>query len=178
MHRSLCDLSIPILKRRFCYNVVAVRTWISHYSQAQIQGSWDQHWAHLGPTGPRWAPCWPHEACYLGELHEDVITYQTAKIKVDFVYYCTTHLWLLLLKRTTEMIFVQLATLELYVKTGFRIRLYMYWRITSQNWHPYYKYGWTLIPAWISNYIHYKVWDELHIPKLQRHNRWRLRMNK
>ena len=25
-----------------------------------------QHWALLGPTGPRWAPCWPHELCYLG----------------------------------------------------------------------------------------------------------------
>ena len=23
-------------------------------------------WAHLGPTGPRWAPCYPHELCYLG----------------------------------------------------------------------------------------------------------------
>ena len=23
-------------------------------------------WGHLGPTGPRWAPCWPHEPCYLG----------------------------------------------------------------------------------------------------------------
>ena len=23
-------------------------------------------WAHLGPAGPRWAPCWPHELCYLG----------------------------------------------------------------------------------------------------------------
>ena len=23
-------------------------------------------WAHLGPTGPRWAPCWPHDLCYLG----------------------------------------------------------------------------------------------------------------
>ena len=30
------------------------------------QGSWDQHGAHLGPTGPRWVPCWPHELCYLG----------------------------------------------------------------------------------------------------------------
>ena len=26
-----------------------------------------QHGAHLGPTGPRWAPCWPHELCYLGQ---------------------------------------------------------------------------------------------------------------
>ena len=24
------------------------------------------HGAHLGPTEPRWAPCWPHELCYLG----------------------------------------------------------------------------------------------------------------
>ena len=23
-------------------------------------------WGHLGPTGPRWAPCWPHEPCYPG----------------------------------------------------------------------------------------------------------------
>ena len=23
-------------------------------------------WGHLGTTGPRWAPCWPHEPCYLG----------------------------------------------------------------------------------------------------------------
>ena len=27
-----------------------------------------QHGAHLGPKGPRWAPCWPHEPCYLGWL--------------------------------------------------------------------------------------------------------------
>ena len=25
------------------------------------------HGAHLGPTGPRRAPCWPHELCYLGK---------------------------------------------------------------------------------------------------------------
>ena len=24
------------------------------------------HGAHLGPLGPRWAPCWPHEPCSLG----------------------------------------------------------------------------------------------------------------
>ena len=32
----------------------------------RYQGSWGQHGAHLGSTGPRWAPCWPHELCYLG----------------------------------------------------------------------------------------------------------------
>ena len=30
------------------------------------QSSWGQHGAHLGPTGPKWAPCWPKEPCYLG----------------------------------------------------------------------------------------------------------------
>ena len=25
-------------------------------------------WAHLGPVGPRWAPCWAHEPCYQGWL--------------------------------------------------------------------------------------------------------------
>ena len=30
------------------------------------QGSWGQHGVHLGPTGPRWTPCWPHELCYMG----------------------------------------------------------------------------------------------------------------
>ena len=23
-------------------------------------------WAHLGPAGSIWAPCWPHEPCYQG----------------------------------------------------------------------------------------------------------------
>ena len=29
-----------------------------------------------------------------------------------------------------------------------------------------YKYGLTLIPAWVSNCIHYKVWDEITYPFL------------
>ena len=27
-----------------------------------------QYGAHLGPVGPRWAPCWPHEPFYQGWL--------------------------------------------------------------------------------------------------------------
>ena len=38
-----------------------------------------QHGAHLGPVGPRWAPCWPHEPCYQGnriiQFAGHVITY-------------------------------------------------------------------------------------------------------
>ena len=32
------------------------------------QSSWGQHGAHLGPVGPRWAPCWSHEPCCQGVL--------------------------------------------------------------------------------------------------------------
>ena len=35
------------------------------------QGLWGQHGAQLGPTGPRWAPYWSHEPCYLGHLGWD-----------------------------------------------------------------------------------------------------------
>ena len=34
------------------------------YSDSKVHGA--KHRAHLGPTGPRWAPCWPYEPCYLG----------------------------------------------------------------------------------------------------------------
>ena len=34
-------------------------------------------WAHLGPTGPRWAPCWPHELCHLGTA--TCIVYQNTR---------------------------------------------------------------------------------------------------
>ena len=31
---------------------------------------------------------------------------------------------------------------------------------------PFYWHGLTLIPAWVSNYIHYKVWDDITYPFL------------
>ena len=52
----------------------AILTWKGHCSHiaigsvttliARFKG---QYGAHLGPTGPRWAPCWPHELCYMGK---------------------------------------------------------------------------------------------------------------
>ena len=41
---------------------------LGFHGSALIPSSWGQHGAHLGPTGPRWAPCWPHELCYLGPI--------------------------------------------------------------------------------------------------------------
>ena len=34
--------------------------------QSQIAKLLGPHRAHLGPVGPRWTPCWPHEPCYQG----------------------------------------------------------------------------------------------------------------
>ena len=31
-----------------------------HYPDSKVHG------ANMGPTGPRWVPCWPRELCYLG----------------------------------------------------------------------------------------------------------------
>ena len=42
------------------------------------------------------------------------------------------------------------------------------WGGSGRGWHaalaPFYWHGLTLIPAWISNYIHYKLWDEITYP--------------
>ena len=37
------------------------------------QDAWGQYGAHLGPTGASWAPCWPHDLCYLGIFHADIL---------------------------------------------------------------------------------------------------------
>ena len=44
-------------------------------------------------------------------------------------------------------------------------------QLTNVNWlgasnGPFYLHGLTLIPAWISNYIQYKLWDEITYPFL------------
>ena len=48
---------------RYISLLVVIFEFLSHLfvSCPWWQGSWGQHGAHLGPPGPRWAPCWPHE---------------------------------------------------------------------------------------------------------------------
>ena len=38
------------------------------YFTPKCHRPWGQHGAPLGPVGPRWAPCWPHEPWYQGYL--------------------------------------------------------------------------------------------------------------
>ena len=39
---------------------------LTEWRATQITKFMWPHGAHLGPVGPRWAPCWPHEPCYKG----------------------------------------------------------------------------------------------------------------
>ena len=54
---------------------------------------------------------------------------------------------------------------EMFVGIGAIIRM---------PWEPLYWHGLTLIPAWISNYIHYKVWDEItdQFPNFNDYTEW------
>ena len=57
-------------------------------NRLRYQYSWGQHGAHLGPVGPRWVPCWPHEPCYRG-TH---LTRPSAFV-VPVVCSCAVDLW-------------------------------------------------------------------------------------
>ena len=48
------------------------------------QLSWGQHGANLGPIGPRWAPCWCHELCYLGSTA--LLNYKAEEIRSRIVF--------------------------------------------------------------------------------------------
>ena len=47
---------------------IFITGWCCHWWKSHQSENPDSkvHGAHLGPTGPRWAPCWRHESCYLG----------------------------------------------------------------------------------------------------------------
>ena len=40
-----------------------------------LAGCMGPTWGHLGPSRPRWAPCWPHELCYLGTYNRHSIAH-------------------------------------------------------------------------------------------------------
>ena len=56
---------------------------IVEQSMPRQQSSWGHHGAHLQPTGPMWAPCWPHEPCYQGGL----LRLSTEEAQNDIPYY-------------------------------------------------------------------------------------------
>ena len=65
-----CFLSVCLLLHCFrpvCNGVPDLLCYVIASLIARFIGpTWGPYGAHLGPTGPRWAPCWPHELWYLG----------------------------------------------------------------------------------------------------------------
>ena len=60
--------SLALGKSHDCPSARAVTSKHAGTLIARFMGpTWDLHGTHLGPTGPRWAPCWPHEPCYQGK---------------------------------------------------------------------------------------------------------------
>ena len=57
------------------------------------QGSWGQHGAHLGPTGPRWAPCRPYEPFYLGLEKYSQQTHHSSPMRLRYGVFCEFKLW-------------------------------------------------------------------------------------
>ena len=61
------------------------------YPNSNIHG---QQGAHLGPTGPRWAPCLPHEPCYLSTevwwVVAYVHVYLSTMVSHSYDYYLKT----------------------------------------------------------------------------------------
>ena len=54
----------------------------STHKRPRWQSSWGQHGAHLGPVGPRWAPCWSHKPCYQGVYCSCFMQYQFCTVPV------------------------------------------------------------------------------------------------
>ena len=52
---------VYVCEIRFLTSVSEVADYLCrHFPDSKVHG------AHLGPVGPRWAPCWNHEPCYQG----------------------------------------------------------------------------------------------------------------
>ena len=61
--------------------------WLAASLIARLMGQYD---AHQGPTGPRWAPCWPHGPCYLVSL--DIKPFSSLKYRVPSLkWLCLCH---------------------------------------------------------------------------------------
>ena len=68
---SDCSLHVIPKKKQTAFAYKKIIYWMSKYNYTitphdmttltQIARFMGPTWGHLGPVGPRWAPCWPHE---------------------------------------------------------------------------------------------------------------------
>ena len=74
------------------YQLTSKNSWHNDYRATLIARFWGQHGAHLGPTGPRWAPCWPHELCYLGKTNwqvDSLVCSYPSALAMELLQSCT-----------------------------------------------------------------------------------------
>ena len=58
---TLSGISFRKAEKRESWTEIYMQHWNMATWYTQIARFMGQHGAHLRPTGPRWAPCWPHE---------------------------------------------------------------------------------------------------------------------
>ena len=79
------------------YKFHHVLHFICLYKPPRWQSSLGQHGSHLGPVGPRWAPCWPHDPCYQGS--QALLRWPLVPALFDCCYGISKLLYLLLFLR-------------------------------------------------------------------------------
>ena len=65
---SVCNFENYDETKIFQFCLKAINAGHDPLCKAWLQGSWGQHGAHLGRTGPRWAPCWHQETLLSGKV--------------------------------------------------------------------------------------------------------------
>ena len=119
---------------------------------AQITKFMGQNGTHLGPVGPRWAPCWSHKPCYQGQSCFD--EHWIYPLHISEVYFISS--WIR--KRNIWPIWPRLCKMTLF------------WRGLRKRWPPcrtlpstvmYTKYE-LIENSWTANDILMKLSSMLH----------------
>ena len=129
---------------------------------AQIAKFMRPTWGHLGPVGSRWAPCWPHEPCYQG-FYMQLFVRVLIPMLVQLIFVCE--------KDQNQTKQNQNKTKQ-SKKTPKKLgglgthRFFIYFFFFQIFWVPFHNLRLISIPAWIRNYIHYKVCGETYLPNI------------
>ena len=81
-------------------------------------------WGNLGPVGPRWALCWPHEPCYQDIHYESSISWPRNWTKL-LLLATNVHICNKCLTQGLCMLYVLITELSLHIHTHRYI--YIYW---------------------------------------------------
>ena len=93
-------------------NVDYLATKTGYHSDSKVHG------ANMGPTGPRWAPCRPHELCYLGSGHniDIVLPNNPTSLQEDIHFKCQEKVIRLVLFRQRLLLMLYELSIFLYCK--------------------------------------------------------------